>query len=56
MRVLNGRNYVIPDDVKRLVVPVLAHRVISKSYLGDGDTRATARILEQIMESVAAPS
>src|SRR5215211_5129965 len=25
---LNGRNFVLPDDVKRMVQPVLAHRVI----------------------------
>src|SRR6202167_6233929 len=28
---LQGRDYVIPDDVKALVVPVCAHRVISKT-------------------------
>jgi len=27
---LNGRNYVLPDDVKKLAVPVLAHRIILK--------------------------
>jgi MoxR-like ATPase len=25
---IHGRNYVIPDDVRRLVVPVLAHRIV----------------------------
>ena len=28
---INGRNYVIPDDIKRLAVPALAHRLIPKS-------------------------
>ena len=27
-----GRSFVIPDDVQRLAVPVLAHRVISRGY------------------------
>jgi MoxR-like ATPase len=27
---LSGRDYVVPDDIKRLVVPCLAHRVILK--------------------------
>jgi len=27
---LRGRNYVVPDDVKELAVPVLAHRIIMK--------------------------
>ena len=25
---LDGRDYVLPDDIKRMVVPVLAHRII----------------------------
>jgi len=28
---LNGRDYVIPDDVKQLAVAILAHRLIVKS-------------------------
>jgi MoxR-like ATPase len=28
MALLEGRDYVLPDDVKRLAVPVLAHRII----------------------------
>lgn len=27
---LDGRNYVIPDDVQKMVIPVLAHRLILK--------------------------
>ncbi len=53
---LAGRDYVIPDDVKQLVIPVWAHRVISKTYLHNGDTNATARILQDIMDSVATPA
>ncbi|MCC6239192.1 MAG: MoxR family ATPase [Phycisphaerales bacterium] len=53
---VQGRDYVIPDDVKQLVVPVCAHRVISKTYLHDGDVHATARVLKQIMEQLATPA
>ena len=28
LAVVEGREYVIPDDVKRLVIPVFAHRVV----------------------------
>ncbi len=52
---VNGRDYVVPDDVKHLFVPVCAHRVISKTYLSNGDVNATGRILEGILEKVAAP-
>lgn len=54
--VLNGRDYVIPDDVKELAVPVLAHRVVSKSFVHGGDTTATNRVLETVLKSVAVPS
>jgi len=53
---LVGRSYVTPDDVKALVVPVCVHRVISKTYLHDGAAGSTERILQDLLESVAAPS
>jgi len=53
--VLAGRDYVIPDDVKPLFIPVCAHRVISKSYLNNGDAQSTARILQAILDRVPAP-
>src|SRR5689334_75625 len=53
--VLNGRDYVIPDDVKGLVLPVCAHRVISKSYLHNGDADSTGRILRTILEQIPTP-
>ena len=52
---LKGRDYVIPDDVKSLVVPVFSHRVISKTYLNNGDGQSTSRILQQILDQVPAP-
>ena len=38
---LEGRDYVLPDDIKRLAVPVLAHRVIVSpaARIRDVDTR-----------------
>lgn len=53
---LIGRDYVIPDDVKSLVVPVCAHRVISKTYLHNGDANITTRVLQRILEQVPAPT
>ena len=35
-----GRRFAVPDDVKQLTVPVLAHRVIPKGYLHGGDREA----------------
>jgi MoxR-like ATPase len=53
--ILNGRDYVIPDDVKQLVIPVCAHRVISKSYLHNGDANTTARVLKTILDQIPTP-
>ena len=53
--VLAGRDYVIPDDVKKLAIPVLAHRLIGKSYLNSGDNQSTSRIIQQIMDQEPAP-
>ena len=56
LAVLEGRDYVIPDDIKRLFVAVCSHRIIAKNYLQSGDTGAAARVLQEIMDAVPAPS
>ena len=33
---VSGRDYVVPDDIKTLALPVLAHRVVGKSFLQAG--------------------
>jgi MoxR-like ATPase len=53
--VLNGRDYATPDDVKSLFIPVCAHRVVSKTYLHNGDANATARVLQSVLDQVPAP-
>jgi MoxR-like ATPase len=53
--VLNARGYVVPDDVKQLFIPVCAHRVLSKSYVHNGDARTTGRILQAILDKTTAP-
>jgi MoxR-like ATPase len=52
---LNGRDFVTPDDVKALFIPVCAHRVISKTYLHNGDSNATERVLQAILDRTATP-
>lgn len=49
-----GRDYVLPDDVKHLAVPVLAHRLLLDPQARARGTPAT-RIVEDIMSSVPAP-
>lgn len=54
--VLDGRDYVIPDDVKRLVLPVFSHRLMmnSRSSLFRGPDAAD-RILQDILMQVGVP-
>src|SRR5579859_5170930 len=52
--VLQGRNFVIPDDVKWLALPVLRHRVtLSPGAEIKGLT--TDRVIREILDQVAAP-
>jgi MoxR-like ATPase len=53
--VLANRDYVTPDDVKRLFLPVCGHRIVSKTYLHNGDANATAHVLQAVLDKVATP-
>jgi MoxR-like ATPase len=52
-----GRDYCIPDDIKRLVLPVLAHRVIVSSKYSSPHNRSeeAEAILGEILESIEVP-
>ncbi len=53
--VLEGRAYVVPDDVKRLTVPVLAHRVMPKGYLHGERREAVEALVERLVGEVSVP-
>lgn len=51
---MNGRNYVIPEDIKDLALPVLRHRIIIKPEAGiDGQTNDDA--IKSILAKVEVP-
>lgn len=51
---IQGRTYVIPDDVKRLAVPVLSHRiVVSQDMFYRG--KSQEEIVQDILDSVPVP-
>ncbi len=54
MAILEGRSYVIPDDVKRLAPCVLAHRMIMKNRSGAKGTTALDAV-EAILKTVRVP-
>ena len=51
---LDGRDYVIPDDVKRLAAPALRHRVIL-SPAAEIEGRRVDQVLALLVDQVAAP-
>jgi len=57
LALLEGRDYAIPDDVKRLVVPVCAHRVVvnTRVALAQRTSEAADRILEEILTLMEVP-
>ena len=50
---VRGRDYVIPDDVKELAVPVLAHRLILRGWNEESNA---GELVEQLKNSVPAPT
>ena len=55
LALIEGRSFVTPDDVKRLSVPVLAHRVIAKGYLHGGHRDAVEALVRRIVEDTTVP-
>jgi MoxR-like ATPase len=57
MALIEGRDYVIPDDIKRLAVPVFAHRIAinARASLSQRSTELSERILQEILTLVEVP-
>ncbi|MGN6182399.1 MAG: AAA family ATPase [Thermoanaerobaculia bacterium] len=51
-----GRDFVVPEDIKRLAVVVLSHRIVIKyRRLSRGDQTAEARFIARIVNEIAVP-
>lgn len=57
LALLQGRDYAVPEDVKRLAVPVFAHRVLinTRVALAQRTTELAERILREILTQVEVP-
>lgn len=53
--IFDGRGYVIPDDVKKAAVPVLAHRLILKGHAIAGGTENAENSVRAILKRVPVP-
>ncbi|MFQ5845125.1 MAG: AAA family ATPase [Planctomycetota bacterium] len=53
---LDGRDYVVPDDVKGLAVPTLAHRLVPAGVVpGDPGSGVRKRLLEEVLAEIEVP-
>jgi len=56
LAMVSGRDFVIPDDVKRLAEPVLAHRIMLKDRrLQRGDSSPEAKFVQRVVNETAVP-
>jgi MoxR-like ATPase len=56
LALVQNRNYVVPDDVKELAVPVLAHRVAFRGLFRDGDRTKSESVIRQILDEIPVPA
>lgn len=55
LALLRGRDYVVPDDVKQLAVPVLSHRIIHKNSPYGGQRRMNEAVIEKLLDTITTP-
>ena len=52
--VIQGRDYVLPDDVKTMTGPVLGHRILCRNAFDGKD--ATERVVRTLLSQVPVPT
>jgi MoxR-like ATPase len=55
LALIEGRQFVVPDDVKRLAPLVLSHRVILKGFLRTAQRDAAEAVIRRLVEQTAVP-
>ena len=56
LALVNGRDFVIPEDVKRLAVPVLSHRIMMKERrMTRGDGTPEVKFIQRIVSETPVP-
>lgn len=56
LAMVSGRDFVVPDDIKSLAVPVLSHRVVGKSFLQAGEFGASESVIRDLVDRIKVPS
>src|SRR5438270_6673730 len=57
LALVEGRDYALPDDIKRVVIPVCAHRIAinTRASLSQRNAEASERILQEILSLIEVP-
>ena len=50
-----GRDYVVPEDIKYLAVPVIAHRLMAAHSMS-ASGEETSQIVQELMDGVPVPT
>jgi len=56
LAIIEGRNFVVPDDIKRLAVPVIAHRIVPRGLLPGADRSGAEEVVRKLLEKVRVPT
>ena len=56
LAMLEQRDYVIPDDVKQLAIPVLSHRLILHTYQAERHTETAQTVMQHLLDDITVPS
>lgn len=55
LAILRGRDYTVPDDVKEMAIPVLAHRVIGTAFVRGNPRVPASDALREILDTLPVP-
>ncbi len=53
---IENRDYVTPDDVKQLAMPVLAHRVVCQGVVREGHRDKARTVIRQVLDNTRVPA
>ncbi len=52
---IEGRDYIVPDDVKQMCRPVFLHRLVCRASRDRGNDGLASRVISEILETVPVP-
>lgn len=56
LAVVENRDHVVPDDIKRLAVPVLAHRIVPRGLLPGADRSTAENFVRDLLKDLQVPT